>query len=650
MCGFTGFLNSSTRDVKWHEVLEPMNSAIRHRGPDDGGIWVDADAGIGLAHRRLSILDLSPHGHQPMVSVSDRYVIVYNGEIYNFEALRQQLDLNQWRGHSDTEVMLAAIEQWGLEKAVRQFIGMFAFALWDKKDRLLYLVRDRLGIKPLYYGWQGNSFLFGSELKALKAHPAFKREVDRNSLALLMRHNYIAAPYSIYQGIYKLLPGHILTLCAKNPDRTPDSVPYWSAEEVAQQGLADPFKGSEKEAVDQLDFILRDAVKMRMISDVPLGAFLSGGVDSSTVVALMQAQSDRPVKTFSIGFFEDEYNEAQHAKLVAEHLGTDHTELYVSSEQALAVIPRLPALYDEPFSDPSQIPTFLVSEMAKQKVTVSLSGDGGDELFCGYSRYKACQDLWQMIGWLPAKARKTVAKAITSIPVEFLNRGFGWLSPVINKYGYVGPVGDKLYKISDVLALESTTALYLRMISHWKDPASFVIGASEHPTPFTNGTSLKKLPDLFQKMMFLDTITYLPDDILTKVDRASMGVSLEARVPLLDHRVVEFAWRTPLNMKIKNGHSKWLLRQVLYKYVPKEMIERPKMGFGVPIDSWLRGPLREWAEDLLSEKRLREEGFFHPAPIQEKWREHLSGKHNWHYYLWDVLMFQAWLENEGAIG
>jgi asparagine synthase (glutamine-hydrolysing) len=648
MCGLAGFLNSNSIGPEGEDYLGKMADAIRHRGPNDSGIWLDTYAGIGLAHRRLSILDLSPQGHQPMVSVSDRYVIVYNGEIYNFEALRQQLNSSQWRGHSDTEVMLAAIEQWGLENAVGQFIGMFAFALWDKKDRLLHLVRDRLGIKPLYYGWQGNSFLFGSELKALKAHPAFKGEIDRNSLALLMRHNYIPAPHSIYKGIYKLLPGRILTLNAENPGLTPDSVAYWSAEQVAEQGLADPFKGSEKEAVDQLDFILRDAVKMRMISDVPLGAFLSGGIDSSTVVALMQAQSDQPVKTFSIGFFEDEYNEAQHAKLVAEHLGTDHTELYVSSEQAMAVIPNLPTLYDEPFSDPSQIPTFLVSEMAKQKVTVSLSGDGGDELFCGYSRYNACQDLWRMIGWMPVQARKIIAKVITSIPIEFLNRGFGWLAPLIKNYGYAGPVGDKLYKVSGVLALESARELYLRMISHWKDPASLVVGATEHLTPFTDGNSLEKLPDFFQKMMFLDTITYLPDDILTKVDRASMGVSLEARVPLLDHRVAEFAWRIPMSMKIKNGQSKWLLRQVLYKYVPKRMIERPKMGFGVPIDSWLRGPLREWAEGLLNEKRLKEEEFFHPAPIREKWMEHLSGKQNWHYYLWDVLMFQAWLGKENA--
>lgn len=644
MCGLTGILNAGQGHVSLEPILKQMADAIRHRGPDDHGIWVDARTGIGLAHRRLSILDLSPQGHQPMVSASDRYVIVFNGEVYNFEALRQQLNFSQWRGHSDTEVMLAAIEQWGLENAVKQFTGMFAFALWDKKERLLHLVRDRLGIKPLYYGWQGNSFLFGSELKALKAHPEFEGQIDRNSLALLMRHNYIPSPYSIYQGIYKLLPGHILTLNTETPNRFPNPIPYWSAEGIAEQKIIDPFKGSEEEAISQLDFILRDAVKMRMISDVPLGAFLSGGIDSSTVVALMQAQSERPVKTFSIGFFEDEYNEAQHAKIIAEHLGTDHTELYVTPQQAMEVIPRLPTLYDEPFSDSSQIPTFLVSELARQKVTVSLSGDGGDELFAGYSRYNTCQDLWKMIGWMPNKMRKIFAEVITSIPLEFFNRGFGWLSPLFSKYGHSGPIGDKFHKLSEVLALESTKALYVRLMSHWKDPASLVIGASEYPTPFSTGNPWEKHSDFFQKMMFLDTITYLPDDILTKVDRASMGASLEARVPLLDHRVVEFAWRIPMEMKIKNGQTKWLLRQLLYKYVPKELIERPKMGFGVPIDSWLRGPLREWAEELLSEKRLREEGFFNPTPIREKWMEHLSGKRNWQYYLWDVLMFQAWLE------
>jgi asparagine synthase (glutamine-hydrolysing) len=646
MCGITGILNTSQGHASPEPILEKMAEAIRHRGPNDHGVWADTSTGIGLAHRRLSILDLSPHGHQPMVSNSERYVIVFNGEIYNFETLRQQLNSSQWRGHSDTEVMLAAIEQWGLEKAVKQFIGMFAFALWDKKDRLLHLVRDRLGIKPLYYGWQGKLFLFGSELKAIKAHPEFKGEVDRDALAQLMRHNYIPAPYSIYQGIKKLLPGHILTLNAENPNQKMNSVSYWSAEEVAKQNTSDLFKGSEEEAINQLDSILGDAVKMRMISDVPLGAFLSGGVDSSMVVALMQAQSDRPVKTFSIGFNEDEYNEAQHAKLVAEHLGTDHTELYVTPEQAMKVIPNLPALYDEPFADSSQIPTFLVSELARQKVTVSLSGDGGDELFCGYSRYNTCQDIWNMIGWMPAEMRNIVSKLITTIPLETYNKFFGLLAPVFGKYGSTGPVGDKMYKLSEVLEFDTAKSLYSWLLSYWRNPESFVIGAHEDKSSiyFSDGKSWEKKPDLFQDMMFLDTITYMPDDILAKVDRASMGVSLEARVPLLDHRVVEFAWRIPMSMKVKNGQSKWLLRQLLYKYVPKKLIERPKMGFGVPIDIWLRGPLREWAEGLLNEKRLKEEGFFHPAPIREKWTQHLSGKRDWHYYLWGVLMFQAWLD------
>lgn len=658
MCGFTGFLTVNSFGPECKNYLSRMADAIRHRGPDDHGIWEDADAGIGLAHRRLSILDLSPQGHQPMVSDSGRYVLVFNGEIYNFESLRQELDAAwasdgsgnraRWRGHSDTEVMLAAIEQWGIESAVRKFIGMFAFALWDRKERLLTLARDRMGIKPLYYGWQGNSFLFGSELKAIREHPEFRREIDRNAATLFLRFEYIPAPHSIYQGIYKLLPGHILTLGAKNLNSTPDSHPYWSAEKVAEQGLMDPFTGSEKEAVDQLDSVLRDAVKIRMISDVPLGAFLSGGIDSSTVVALMQAQSERPVKTFSIGFFEEGYNEARHAEKIANHLGTDHTELYVTAEQAMAVIPRLPTLYDEPFADCSQIPTFLVSELARQKVTVSLSGDGGDELFGGYNRYNWGSSIWNKIKWFPPMTRKLFVKALTSVSPQNWDRlfsQFGFLLPSKLK---VPTPGDKIHKLSEILEAENSDRLYMGLVSIWKDPSSLVIGAHEPTTILSNGFHSKKLTDFSQRMMLLDTITYLPDDILTKVDRASMGVSLEARVPLLDHRVMEFAWRIPMGMKIKNGQSKWLLRQVLYKYIPKKLIERPKMGFGVPIGSWLRGPLREWAEDLLNERRLEEEGFFNPAPIREKWTEHLAGKRNWQYYLWDVLIFQAWLRNESV--
>lgn len=648
MCGLAGVLSPSGSPSLSENVLEAMARAIEHRGPDDHGVWLDREAGVGLAHRRLSILDLSPHGHQPMLSENGRYVIAYNGEIYNFEDIRQRLDAGggespRWRGGSDTEVMLAAIERWGVEAAVRQFIGMFAFALWDSRERLLFLARDRLGIKPLYYGWQGRSFFFGSELKAIKAHPDFLGEVDRGALGLLLRHNYIPAPHSIYRGIHKVLPGHILTLRAGN--REPISQAYWSALEVAERGISEPFSGSEEEATDQLEALLRDAIKLRMIADVPLGAFLSGGIDSSTVVALMQAQSDRPVKTFSIGFHEKGYNEAEDAKKIAQHLGTDHTELYVTPEEAMAVIPRLPDLYDEPFSDSSQIPTFLVSQLAKKKVTVSLSGDGGDEFFCGYPRYNLGESVWNKMRRLPMPLRQLAAGMVTTLPPKAWDALFtpvGWVVP--SKKIRVNP-GDKLHSLARILRLDGPEALYRCLVSHWKDPAAMV-GAAEPPTFLSNGKTLSGLPGFLEKVMYLDSVSYLPDDILTKVDRASMGVSLEARVPLIDHRVVEFAWRLPMHMKIRDNQNKWLLRKVLYRHVPRELIDRPKMGFGVPVGAWLRGPLRDWAEALLDEKRLAREGYFAPAPIRAKWRDQLAGKNDWHPYLWDVLMFQAWLEKE----
>ncbi|MDD5473282.1 MAG: asparagine synthase (glutamine-hydrolyzing) [Candidatus Methanoperedens sp.] len=650
MCGITGFLGLNHQKVNLLETtVKHMADTLNHRGPDDSGVWVDAETGIALGHRRLSILDLSSTGHQPMHSASGCYVIVFNGEIYNFKILRNELEPlgHKFCGHSDTEVMLAAISQWGLEVAVKRFNGMFAFALWDKQEQCLHLVRDRLGEKPLYYGWMGKTFLFGSELKALRAHPDFKENINRDALALYLRHNYVPSPYSIYKGIYKLPPGTILSLNRGNGISTPAPIPYWSAKEVAEYGVAKPFTGSVEEAIDQLDALLRETVKMRMEADVPLGAFLSGGVDSSLVVALMQTQSDIPVKTFSIGFNESEYNEANYAKAVAQHLGTDHTELYITPEQAMAVIPRLPTLYDEPFADSSQIPTFLVSQLARRYVTVSLSGDGGDELFAGYNRYVWGQNIYTKIGWMPKKLRHVVSTALTSLSPQAWEAVFQKMKCILPEKIKQQNPGDKLHKLSEILVADSPEAVYLYLVSHWKNPSSLVLGAYEPPTTISNPTHWANLSDFTQRMMYIDTVTYLPDDILVKVDRASMGVSLEARVPFLDHRVVEFVWRLPASMKIRNGQSKWLLRQVLYKYVPRELIERPKMGFGVPIDSWLRGPLREWAEVLLDEKRLREEGFFDPEPIKKKWSEHLSGKRNWQYYLWDVLMFQAWLEENG---
>lgn len=659
MCGFAGFLGAE----RWRNgqeasvLLQRMADTIIARGPDSAGYWHD-EAGIALAHRRLSILDLSPAGHQPMQSACGRYVIAFNGEIYNHLDLRHELGQTShqltslregdgWRGHSDTETLLAGFSAWGIRATLERCIGMFAFAVWDKKEHVLVLGRDRMGEKPLYYGWQGSGnnacFLFGSDLKALKAHPAFTASINRDALCLLMRHNYVSAPHSIYQGIYKLPPGHLLTVSLAQ--REPRLQAYWSLPQVAERGVAAPFAGTDAQAVDELEALLKSAVGQQMVADVPLGAFLSGGIDSSTVVALMQAQSSRPVKTFSIGFNEEGYNEAVHAKAVAQHLGTDHTELYVTPQQALDVIPKLPALYSEPFSDSSQIPTYLVNQLARQQVAVSLSGDAGDELFCGYTRYTQARDLWSKLGYLPLGLRTVGAAGIRALPAAGWNALLKPLRPLLPASLRKANIGDKLHKGAALLDARRVDELYLKLITQW-EPKSLVLGGQEPFTPLRgNPLSLNGLDDL-QRMMALDTITYLPDDILVKVDRAAMGVSLEGRVPFLDHRVVEFAWSLPQHLKLRDGVGKWVLRQVLYRHVPKELIERPKMGFGVPIDSWLRGPLRDWAENLLSESRLRQEGFFDPAPIRQKWAEHLSGQRNWQFHLWDVLMFQAWFAEQ----
>lgn len=653
MCGFLGFLGGSVSQLgKGNVLLEHMANVIAHRGPDDAGYWFDVDHRIGLGHRRLSIVDLSPAGHQPMFSVSRRYVIAFNGEIYNHMSLREQLGATGkspiWRGHSDTETLLAGFDAWGIQGTVERAIGMFAFAVWDQENRVLTLGRDRIGEKPLYYGWQGQgddtTFLFGSELKALRAHPVFENNIDRCALVLQLRHNYIPAPYSIYQGIAKLPAGCLLSVSLQQ--RKPKVWSYWSGVQAAIDGVNNAFGGSTDQTVNELEALLKDAVRQQMMADVPLGAFLSGGVDSSTVVALMQAQSSRPVKTFSIGFHEERYNEAEHAKAVATHLGTDHTELYVTAEQAMTVIPRLPMLYDEPFSDSSQIPTFLVSQLAKQHVTVSLSGDAGDELFCGYGRYQMTTNLWRKLSAVPAPARVLLAKSITSIPTQSWNRMAGAVKGLLPEAARAVNIGDKLHKGAGVLANRSLDDLYLGLNSHWHDPASIVIGGHEPQTLLNDGVrSLGGLSNI-QRLMALDMLTYLPDDILVKVDRAAMGVSLETRVPFLDHRVVEFAWRLPQSMKLRDGQTKWALRQVLYRHVPRSLIERPKMGFAVPIADWLRGPLRDWGESLLDATRLRNEGFFQPTPVRKKWEEHISGKRNWQYHLWDILMFQSWLEHQ----
>jgi asparagine synthase (glutamine-hydrolysing) len=628
MCGLAGFCqNGGDTKAELRAQVRAMAETLAHRGPDDADEWVDDAAGIALGFRRLSIVDLSEGGRQPMHSASGRHVITFNGEIYNFRELREQLESRGhfFRGTSDTEVMLAAIEEWGLENAIGRFVGMFAFVLWDRHTRRLMLVRDRLGIKPLYYGWMGQTFLWGSELKALCVHPSFRGEIDRGALMLFMRHNYVPTPYSIYKGVLKLPPGCILTIDTNRLDR-PNPVIYWSARKVVEEGLEAPFTGSEDEAIERLDALLRDAIRLRMIADVPLGAFLSGGIDSSTVVALMQSQSRKAVKTFSIGFEEAGYDEAVHAKGVAGHLGTDHHELYVTAAEAQRVIPRLPQIYDEPFSDSSQIPTFLISKMTREHVTVSLSGDGGDELFGGYNRYLVANAIWRATGWMPAHWR----------------RAFARIAAVTGK-------GRNVQMRSEMLTMPTAHALYHRMVSHWRRPEEVIIGGIEPPGVLTGLYGLPEFKNIYREMMYIDTVTYMPDDVLAKVDRASSAVSLEARVPLIDHRVVEFAARLPMRMKIRNGRGKWILRQVLYKYVPARLVDRPKMGFGVPINRWLRGPLRDWAETLLAERRLRDEGFFRPEPIRVKWAEHLACRGDWHYHLWDVLMFQAWVEHQKGI-
>lgn len=653
MCGFTGFLAAPAKtEGELKEMARFMANALAHRGPDDTGAWVDAQAGIALGHRRLSIVDLSPAGHQPLQSVSGRYMISFNGEIYNHQLLRQTLEATEqavaWRGHSDTETLLACFDAWGIQGTIERAIGMFAFAAWDRQTKNLTLGRDRLGEKPVYYGWHGLGndavFLFGSELKALRAHPAFENKINRGALSLYLRHNYIPAPYSIYDGIFKLLPGSLLTVSLEQ--REPMVWAYWSGAQTAVSGVANVFLGGTEQAVNELEVLLKDAVRKQMMADVPLGAFLSGGVDSTTVVALMQSQSSRPVKTFTIGFDEEGYNEAVHAKALARHLGTDHTELYVTAEQARAVITLLPTLYDEPFSDSSQIPTFLVSQLARHHVTVSLSGDAGDELFCGYNRYQMTANLWRKLAAVPLPLRKLAARGLTSISPQLWNKLEGAFAGLMPRSARFANVGDKLHKGAGVLASQSVDALYLGLVSHWHDPTSVVIGGHEPPTLLTGYVPALDALDDVQRMMALDMLTYLPDDILTKVDRAAMGCSLETRVPFLDHRVVEFAWRLPQSMKLRDGQTKWALRQVLYRHVPKALIERHKMGFSVPLDSWLRGPLRQWAEELLSTDRLKREGFFHPAPVRQKWAEHLSGQRNWQSHLWDVLMFQAWLTEE----
>lgn len=648
MCGIAGYYAPRRRGgPAARAVIERMTECLAHRGPDDAGYFEDEGADVALGHRRLSIVELSPEGHQPMHSAAARYVIVFNGEIYNYRELARELaGLGaRFRGHSDTEVMLHAIERWGLEVAVRRFVGIFAFALWDRRDRTLALVRDHLGVKPLYYGWVGETLVFGSELKALVRFPGFDASIDRSALTLLLRHNCVPAPYTIYHGVRKLVPGTIVLIGPGDAPGAERGSTYWSARAVALAGLASPLACDADDARDALERTLSEAIGLQMVADVPVGAFLSGGVDSSVVVALMQAQSARPVRTFTIGFAERGYDEAADARRVAQHLGTDHTELRVSADAARDVIPMLPSMYDEPFADSSQIPTFLVSRLARQSVTVALSGDGGDELFAGYNRHVWGPRLARRLRGVPAPVRRAIGRALAAVPAERWDR-YARATPRLTALG-VGRenVGQKIHKLAEVVGADQPAALYRALTSHWKRPTDVVLGSAEPATLLTRESEWLARGDFTEQMLYLDLVTYLPDDVLVKVDRASMAVGLEARVPLLDHRVVEFAWRLPLELKLRNGVGKHVLREVLYRHVPRELVDRPKAGFGIPLAAWLRGPLRGWAEDLLAADRLRREGFFDVDAVRRRWSEHLGGTREWEHHLWDVLMFQAWLES-----
>jgi len=698
MCGFAGFLTTDASILARADAeASRMALAIKHRGPDDAGAWADATAGIALGFRRLSILDLSIAGHQPMHSVSGRFVMTFNGEIYNHTDLRDLLSSSQldipaqpWRGHSDSETLLACLEAWGLEETLKKTVGMFAIALWDTQTKTLHLARDRFGEKPLYYGWVSTArtaspaFVFGSELKALRAYPGFANPVSREALALYMRFTYVPAPYSIYHHIFKLEPGCMLSVdtsvdlpqagkllevghvpsvpTATSAPLRPPAVQgslrmhrWWSLASVVEAGLQNQISSCD-EALETLEQRLKDAVHVQSLADVPLGAFLSGGVDSSCIVALMQAQASRPVKTFTVGFEEAGFDESTYARAVAEHLGTEHNELFVSAKQAQSVIADLPTMYDEPFGDSSQIPTHLVCKAARQQVTVALSGDAGDELFGGYNRYFWGPRIWNRLDWLPYPARQALGSAIRTVPTavwDSLSRPLNSLLPESKNITRAGVNAHKLAaRLSGVRNMDD---LYKSLVSEWHDPAQVVKGAgsggdegvalSEPASMLSDPWPAAGVEEHQLRMMYRDSMTYLPDDILCKVDRAAMATSLETRVPFLDHRVAELAWRLPLNMKIRNGQGKWALRQVLYKYVPKNLIERPKAGFAIPIGQWLRGPLKDWAEALLEEKRLEVEGFFHPKPIREKWAQHLTGRYDHTASLWAVLMFQSWLES-----
>lgn len=643
MCGFAGFVGQESPDGtdQCESILESMGHAIIHRGPDAGGVWFDEGLCLGLTHRRLSIIDLSEFGAQPMVSESGRYVISFNGEIYNFRTLKAELESAgaQFRGHSDTEVMLAAFESWGVEQSLVRFNGMFAFALVDRSDRKLYLARDRMGEKPLYYGWQGRTFLFGSELKALTRHPCWQGDINRGALSLLLRHNLIPAPHSIYSGIHKLPPASFVSLDLKQlvPGEPLEPTRYWRLETHFIDGRDWTFNG----AVSHLESLLEDVINDQMISDVPLGAFLSGGVDSSTVVALMQKRAAQPVRTFSIGFNEEGYNEAVHAAAVAEHLGTDHTELYVTEQNARDLVPSLPQIYDEPFADSSQLPTYLLSQMTRKHVTVALSGDGGDELFCGYKRYPGMLRGWQRRSSVSARLKALAGH----LPPGLAARAISTIVPSQSGRS-VDAIRFRLARAKAIASSQSLSEFYRQSVSFWPNPAMALVEPRDGSYGLTDALPDQVPDNDLKTLMWRDLNWYLPDDILTKVDRAAMACSLETRIPMLDHRVVSFAMGLPAALNMQGNIGKQVLRSVLYRHVPRELIDRPKQGFAVPVAVWLRGSLREWAEDLLDPTRLREQGYFKPDMVRQIWTEHLSGREEYSSLLWGILMFQAWLKEQ----
>ena len=652
MCGFAGFITRSTLKRECLESrVEAMNKAIAARGPDDACVWVDPDAGIALGHRRLSIIDLSPMGRQPMVSRSGRYIIAFNGEIYNYQDLARVLEKKgySWRGHSDTEVLLAAFEFWGVKQTLEQCNGMFALALWDQKKRTIFLARDRMGQKPLYYGFNNGILFFGSQIKAFHANPEFKPEIDQAVIPLFLKYSYIPTPYSIYKNIKKLSAAHFLEisrsdmagLCLK------EEIPYWNLAQVAEDGINNPMTGSEAQMMDSLEKILQESVSRRMLSDVPLGAFLSGGIDSSLIVALMQKNNRIPVKTFSIGFNEKGYDEAEQAKRVAHHLGTDHTELYATPKEAMDLIPDLPDLFDEPFADSSQIPVSLISLLTKKYVTVALSGDGGDELFAGYNRHFWGRSVWEMIERYPMFMKKGARYLMKALSPEQWEQLFDSSSRVVpEKFRQSNP-GAKIAKLSGLITAQTREEFYTLLTAWWPDPGAVLLNTNQGPQLGARSKDLPNISDFTQLMQYWDMQTYLCDDIMTKVDRASMGASLEARSPFLDHEVVAFSWKIPIKYKISKTQGKLILKNCLYRFLPPSIVDQPKKGFQIPLDQWLRGPLRQWAEEMLNPLRLKNQGFFNVKEVRALWDLHLSGKQNYQYQIWNILMFQAWV---GAYG